>query len=87
MNFGLLVYFLLGCSDAVKLHTHILNLLGLSVIDVGLASNAIVALFYLTLRALEFLCHVTLGLLGLCKLDFNVSKRILELLILNFAEA
>ena len=85
LDLGGLMQFLLAGSDTVELHAHILNLLGLRVVDVGLPSDVAVALFNLSLGGLIFLGYVALSLLGLGKLDLDIAKGVFELLIFNFA--
>ena len=65
LDFGLLVSFLLGLSDAIKLHTHLLDRFGLRMVDIRLARDVLVALLDLGLGSLIFLRHIPLALLGL----------------------
>ena len=73
LDFGLFVNIFLGGSNSVQLHAHFLNSLGLRMVDVGLASDVLVALFDFSLRSLVLLSHVALAVLVLSKLDFNVT--------------
>ncbi len=79
--------FLLRGGHAIQLDAHVLNLLGLRVVNVGLPRDIAVALFDLGLRSLVLLSHVALGLLRLGKLDLHVAQRVLQLLVLDFAQA
>ena len=87
LDFGLLVDLLLRLCDTVQLHTHVLDLLRLSMVDVGLPCEVFVTLLDLLLGGLILFRHVTLPLLGLSKLNFDVSERILKLGVLNLTEA
>ena len=55
-------------------------------VDVRLSGYVLVALFDLELSALEFLSHVTFGLLCLGQLDFDVAERVFQLLVFNLAQ-
>ena len=66
--------FLLRLGDAVQLSTHVLDLLGLGMINIGTSRDGLVALFNLSLRVLVLLCHVALGLLRLRQLDLDVAQ-------------
>ena len=87
LDLGLLMDLFLCLGHTVQLHAHVLNLLCLSVVDVGLPSEILVALLDLFLSCLILFRHVTLGFLGLCKLNFNVSERILKFSVFNLAQA
>jgi hypothetical protein len=56
-------------------------------VDVGLASDVLVALFDFSLSSLVLLGHIALAILVLSKLDFNVTQGVLELLIFNLTKA
>ena len=74
-------------SYSIKLHTHILNLLGLCMVDVGLTRNVFVALLDFTLCILVLFSNVTLSFFRLRQLNFDVAKRVLEFLVLNLAKS
>ena len=87
LDLGLLMDLLLCLSDTVQLYAHVLDLLCLSMVDISLPREILVALLDLFLSCLILFRHVTLGFLRLCKLNFNVSERILKFSVLNLAQA
>ena len=87
LNLGSLMELFLASGHTVKLHAHVLDLLSLSMIDVGLSRDIAVALLDLGLSVLKLLSDVALGLLRLGKLDLDVAERIFQLLVLNLAQA
>ena len=87
LDLGLLMDLLLRLSDTIQLHTHVLNLLCLGVVDISLPSEIFVALLNLFLGCLVLFSHVTLSFLGLGQLNFNVSERILKFSVLNLTQA
>jgi len=56
---------LLGSSDTIELLAHVLNLLGLGVIDVRLSRDVFMALFDFSLSAFILLSYISLCLLRL----------------------
>ena len=87
LNLRLLVHIFLRRGHPIQLHTHILDLLGLCMVDVGLAGNVLVALFDFGLRPLILLGNVALTFLRLSQLYFDVAKRVLQLLVFYLAKA
>jgi hypothetical protein len=87
LDFGLVMSLFLGSCNSVKLNAHVLDLLGLGMIDVSLASDVLVALLDLELRSFILFSHFALAILRLGQLDFDVAQRILQFLVLNFAES
>ena len=87
LNLGGLMELLLASGHSVKLHAHILDLLGLGMIDIGLSRDIAVALLDLSLSILKLLGDVALGLLRLGKLDLDVAERVFQLLVFNLAQA
>ena len=73
LHFCLLVSFFLSSSHSVKLDIHILNLLCLSMVNVGLASDVFVALLNLKLSRFVLLCHVSFRFFSFCKLNFDIA--------------
>ena len=66
---------LLLCGGyVIQLGAHILNLLGLGCLDVCLSLNVLMALLDLFLGALISFIQFSLRVLGLCKLNLNVSE-------------
>ena len=78
--------FLLGRGHSIQLDAHVLDLLSLSVVDVGRSRDVLMTLFNFCLGRLILLGHVALSLLGLSKLNFDIAQRVLQFLVLNFAE-
>ena len=60
LNLGLVVNLLLRGCNSIKLNTHVLDLLGLGVVDVGRAGDVLVTLFDFCLSGLVLLCDVAL---------------------------
>ena len=60
LKFDLLVGLFLIVCHSIELHRHFLDGLCLCMIDIGLASDVFVALFYLELGRLELLRHISL---------------------------
>ena len=85
------VVFLLNLSlllvNGAQALAHLVDLLRLSVVDVGLARNLLMALLNLFTRRLIFACHLTQVLLGFSKLNLDVTQRVFEFAGLNFTEA
>ena len=65
---------LLSGGHIIQLGAHILNLLGLGCLDVCLSLNVLMALLDLFLGALISFIQFSLRVLGLCKLNLNVSE-------------
>ena len=84
---GLLVDLLLGRGNVVKLISHVLDLLGLSRVDVRLTRDVLVALFDLQLCAFIALIEFPLSVLGLGELDLDIPEGVLQLLVLNLAKS
>ena len=74
LDLGLLVYFFLSYSHAVQLHTHILDLLGLGMVNIGTTANILVALFNFLLCRLVLLGNIALTLLSFSQLNFDIAK-------------
>ena len=74
LNFSGFVKLFLRGGYPIQLHAHVLNLLGLRVVDVRLSRDIAVALFDFDLGRLKLLSYVALGLLCLRKLNFNVTQ-------------
>ena len=87
LDLGLVMSLFLRSSNSVKLDAHVLDLLGLSMVDVSLARDVLVALLDLELSSLILFCHFALAILCLGQLDFDVAQRILQFLVLNFAQS
>lgn len=86
LHFSLVVRFLLRGRYAIKLHIHVLDLFRLGVVNVGSSSDVLVALLNLELGCLVLFSRITLRFFCFGQLNFDVTKRILELLILNLTK-
>lgn len=86
-DLGLLVGLFLGLGHTVELMGHFFDLFGLSMVDIGLPRDVLVALFDLNLGVFVLFCHIPLCLLCFRQLNFNVAERVLKLLVFDFAKA
>ena len=87
LNLCLIMSFLLSRCHTTKLHIHVLNLLRLSVVDVRLPSDLLVALFDLELCSFILLSHATLLFLRLRQRDLDIAQRIFQLFVLNLTQS
>lgn len=76
-DLGLFVDFLLFRSNPIQLLSHILDLLGLSMVYVSLAGDLLVAILDLFSCLFILFGHFPLCLLCFGKLDFNITKGVL----------
>jgi hypothetical protein len=83
----LLVGNLLLICHAIQLLAHVLDLSGLGVVDVGLAGDLLQAFLVFQLRFFVVIGHLTFGFLGFSQLDFDVTERVFEFFVLQFAQS
>ena len=81
-----LVNLFLTLGHIVQLFAHILDLLRGCMVNVGLSRDLLVAVLNFFLGVLVLVSHLAQVLLGLGQLNLNVTKGVLELLVLNLAQ-
>ena len=74
LKFDLLVGVFLGRSYSIQLERHFFNLLSLRMVDIGLATDFLMALLYLKLRRFKLFCHIAASVLRFRKLYFYIAE-------------
>ena len=82
----LMSLFLRSC-DTVKLNAHVLYLLCLSMVDISLASDVLMALFDLELSSFVLLGHFSLCVFRFRQLNFNITQGVFQLFVFNLTKS
>lgn len=87
LNLRFLMSFFLRSCDTIELNAHVLYLLCLSMVDISLASNVLMALFDLKLSGFVLLGHFSLRVFRFRQLNFNISQGVFQLFVFNLTKS